>query len=73
MVTVHIEDGTAQAKALLELLETFPFVKIENTLEDGQPRYNAETEQAIEDARAGKNMIQAENARDLLRKLKEDV
>jgi hypothetical protein len=49
MVTVRIDDKSKQAKALIEMLKTFSFVEIED-----KPRYNEETEQAIQDARAGK-------------------
>lgn len=49
MVTVHINEKSKQAKALIEMLKTFSFVEIEE-----KPRYNEETEQALKDARAGK-------------------
>lgn len=49
MVTVKIKENSKQAKALLEMLKTFSFVEIVE-----KPRYNAETEKAIKDVRAGK-------------------
>lgn len=67
MVTVHIKENSKQAKALLEMLKTFSFVEIEE-----KPRYNEETERAIADVRAGRNIIKAKNAKDLLKTLKED-
>ena len=48
------------------MLKTFPFVEID----DEPNRYNDETEKAIRDARARKNMISAKNAEELLKKLK---
>jgi len=68
MVTVHIKENSQQAKALLEMLKTFPFVEIEE--EEEYTRYNAETEKAIKEARAGKGIIKAKNAEELLKKLK---
>jgi len=66
MVTVRIKENSKQAKALIAMLKTFPFVEV-----DEEPnRYNEETEKAIRDARAGKNMIRAKNAEELLKKLK---
>lgn len=49
MVTVHIDDQSEQAKAIVEMLKTFAFADVEEP-----PRYNEETEQAIRDVRAGK-------------------
>jgi hypothetical protein len=66
MVVVRIKENSKQAKAVIAMLKTFPFVEV-----DEEPnRYNDETEKAIRDARAGKNMIRAKNAEELLKKLK---
>lgn len=50
MVTIHINDESKQAQAVIEMLKTFPFIKIE----EEKPRYNEETEKAMKDAREGK-------------------
>ncbi len=65
MITVRIDDKSKQAKALIEMLKTFSFVEIED-----KPRYNEETEQAIRDARSGRNMIQTNSHDDLMEKLR---
>ncbi|REE05778.1 hypothetical protein [Marinoscillum furvescens] len=65
MVTVHINEKSKQAKALIEMLKTFSFVEIEE-----KPRYNEETEQAIKEAKAGKNLIQTKSHEDLMEKLR---
>jgi hypothetical protein len=49
MVTITIKENSKQAKAIIEMLKAFPFVEIHEN-----PRYNAETEQALKDFRAGK-------------------
>lgn len=66
MVIVKIKENSKQAKAVIAMLKTFPFVEID----DEPNRYNDETEKAIRDARARKNMISAKNAEELLKKLK---
>lgn len=66
MVTVRIKENSKQAKALIEMLKTFPFVEFK----EEPDRYNEETEKAIRDAREGKNMIRAKNVQHLLNKLK---
>lgn len=66
MVTIRIKENSKQAKALIEMLKTFPFVEFK----EEPDRYNEETEKAIRDAREGKNMIRAKNVQDLLNKLK---
>ncbi|MEQ9297193.1 MAG: hypothetical protein RIF33_01450 [Cyclobacteriaceae bacterium] len=65
MVTVHIDDKTEQAKAIVEMLKTFAFADVEEP-----PRYNEETEQAIRDVRAGKGLIHTESHEDLMGKLR---
>ncbi len=47
-ITVKIDKRTKQAKAVVEMLKTFDFVKFE------KPRYNKETEKAVKEAKAGK-------------------
>lgn len=47
-VTLKIDKRSKQAKAVLEMLKTFDFVKFE------EPRYNKETEDAIKEAKSGK-------------------
>jgi uncharacterized protein YcgI (DUF1989 family) len=49
MVTVKINEDSKQARALVEMLRTFPFVEFME-----KPRYNKETEKAIVEARTGK-------------------
>jgi len=66
MVTIRIKENSKQAKALIEMLKTFPFVEFK----EEPDRYNEETEKAIRDAREGKNMIRAKNVQHLLNKLK---
>lgn len=65
MTTVHIDDKSKQAKALIEMLKTFKFVKIEE-----QPRYNEETEQAMREAREGKNLHMTVSHEDLMEQLR---
>ena len=48
--TIKIDHRKKEAKALLEYLKSLPYIEIETE----KPRYNAETEKAIQDARAGK-------------------
>ncbi len=66
MITIRIKENSKQAKALIEMLKTFPFVEFK----EEPDRYNEETEKAIRDAREGKNMICAKNVQHLLNKLK---
>lgn len=66
MITIRIKENSKQAKALIEMLKTFPFVEFK----EEPDRYNEETEKAIRDAREGKNMIRAKNVQHLLNKLK---
>lgn len=47
-ITVRINKQSKQAKAVVEMLKTFDFVKFE------KPRYNKETEHAIEEVKSGK-------------------
>jgi hypothetical protein len=62
MTTVYIDDKTDQAKAVIEMLRTFGFARIEE-----QPRYNEETEQAMREAREGKTeKLDLENFRQQL-------
>jgi len=67
MVTVKIKENSGQAKALIQYLKSLSFVEID----DDQPRYNAETEKAIADVRAGIGMSRAESVEDLMKKLNE--
>jgi hypothetical protein len=64
MVTVKIKENSKQAKAVVEMLRTFSFVEIVE-----KPRYNAETEKAISDMRAGRGIHRAKNVDDLFKKL----
>ena len=63
--TIKIDQRKKEAKALLEYLKNLPFVEIE--LE--KPRYNAETEKAIQDARNGIGVTKVKNVADLFQKL----
>jgi hypothetical protein len=47
-ITVKIDKRSKQAKAVLEMLKTFDFVKFE------KPRYNKETENAIKEVKSDK-------------------
>jgi hypothetical protein len=47
-ITIKIDKRSKQAKAFYEYLKTLPFVEIE------EPRYNKDTEKAIEEAKSGK-------------------
>lgn len=48
MVTVKIKENSKQARALVEMLRTFPFVEFME-----KPRYNEQTENAIIEATSG--------------------
>ena len=60
---IKIDPRKKEAKALLDYLKNLPFVELE--LE--KPRYNAETEKAIQEARTGKS--QPTNLVDLRKQL----
>jgi len=62
---IKIDNRTKAAKLFIEYVKTLSFVKVE----DDQPRYNAETEKAIKEARAGKGIIKTKNHADLMKKL----
>ncbi len=64
-VTIKIDQRKKEAKALINYLQNLPYVKIEIE----KPRYNAETEKAIEDVRKGIGFIKADNIDDLFKKL----
>jgi hypothetical protein len=61
--TIKIDPRKKEAKALLDYLKNLPFVELE--LE--KPRYNAETEKAIQEVRTGKS--QPTNLVDLRKQL----
>jgi len=61
-ITLKIDKRSKQAKAVIEMLKTFDFVKFE------EPRYNKETEKAIKDAKAGKT-FKVKNSKDLFKEL----
>ena len=63
--TIKIDPRKKEAKALLEYLKNLPFVEFE--LE--KPRYNAETEKAIQEARNGIGITKVKNVVDLFQKL----
>ena len=65
--TIRIDQRKKEAKALLEYLKNLPFVEIELELE--KPRYNAQTEKAIQDARNGIGVTKVKNVADLFQKL----
>jgi len=48
-LTIRIDQRKKEARALLEFLKNLPFVEL-----DEKPRYNSETEKAIQKARLGK-------------------
>lgn len=64
MVTIKIKENSKQAKAVLEMLKTFPFVEVVE-----KQRYNATTEKTIRDARAGKGLHKANGTKDLMKQL----
>jgi antitoxin component of RelBE/YafQ-DinJ toxin-antitoxin module len=63
--TIKIDQRKKEAKALLEYLKNLPFVE----LEIDKPRYNAETEKAIQDAKNGIGITKVKNVTDLFQKL----
>ena len=65
MVYVKIKDNTAQAKALLAMLKTLPFVEIIE--KDNVP--NQTTLKAMKEVEAGK-VIRAKSAKELIKKLR---
>lgn len=64
MVTVRIKEDSKMAKAIIAMLRELPFVEFEK-----EKKYNAETEKAMQDARAGKGIIKAKNVSELMKKL----
>lgn len=63
--TIKIDQRKKEAKALITYLKNLPFVEIASE----KPRYNAETERAIQDARNGIGVTKVNNVADLFQKL----
>ncbi len=66
MVTIRIKENSKQAKALIEMLKTFPFVEFK----EEPDRYNEETEKAIRDAREGKKYDSRKKCAGLIKQTK---
>ena len=64
-ITIKIDNRKQEAKALLAYLNELPFVKVQNK----KPRFNAETEKAIQEAKRGIGLTKVENIADLFQKL----
>ncbi len=47
-ITIKIDKRSKQAKVFYEYLKTLPFIKLE------EPRYNKDTEKAIQEVKSGK-------------------
>ncbi len=47
-ITIKIDKRSKQARVFYEYLKTLPFIELE------EPRYNKETEKAIEEVKSGK-------------------
>jgi hypothetical protein len=66
MVYIKIHENTVQAKAVIAMLKTMPFVEL---VKDKLQLPNAATRKAINDARQGK-VIKVKNVSDLMKKLR---
>jgi hypothetical protein len=64
-IRIKLDYRKQEAKALLAYLNELPFVKVQNK----KPRFNAETEKAIQDAKTGIGLTTVENVVDLFQKL----
>lgn len=64
-ITIKLDPRKKEAKALIEFLKNLSFVEIEKE----KPRYNAETEKAIKDAKKGIGVTKAKSVADLFKKL----
>lgn len=62
---VRIDSRSKAAKLFIEYIKTLSFVKVESE----QPRYNSQTEKAIEEARAKKGITKTSDHADLMTKL----
>ncbi|WP_281238169.1 hypothetical protein [Flavobacterium praedii] len=63
-ITIKIDQRKKEARALLEFLKNLPFVE----LNIEKPRYNPETEKAIQDVRNG-NTFKVKNSKQLFAEL----
>lgn len=61
-ITIKIDQRKKEARALLEFLKNLPFVEVE-------PRYNPETEKAIQDAKNGIGLTTYKNSNDMFKKV----
>lgn len=64
-VIIKFDKRKKETKALLEYLKSLPYIEVETH----NPRYNAETEKAIQDAKKGIGVTTVENVADLFKKL----
>lgn len=74
-ITLKINEKSSLGKLFLEFVKTFVSEKkgveiVSPPVAKEKNRYNAETEKAIADARAGKGIIRAKNVDELFKKLK---
>lgn len=71
MKTIVIKENSKQAKAIIEMLKTFDFVEFIDGFKPAvkKPRYNAETEKAIQDARNGIGITTYKNSNDMFKKV----
>jgi hypothetical protein len=63
-ITIRIDQRKKESRALLDFLKTLPFVE----LDFDKPRYNSETEKAIQDVRDG-NTFKVKNSKQLFKEL----
>lgn len=69
MTTITINERSKAAKSFLEFARNLPFVIVHDEKRIAtKKRYNAETEKAIEDVRAGKT-FKVENSNQLFKEL----
>ncbi|MCC7332734.1 MAG: hypothetical protein IT232_09015 [Flavobacteriales bacterium] len=71
-ITLKINDNTAMGKSFLAFLKNLVAKdkSVEIVTKEEKNRYNTETEKAINEARAGKNLIKAKNVDELFKKLR---
>ena len=64
-VIIKFDQRKKETKALLEYLKSLPYIKVETH----EPRYNAATEKAIQDAKKGIGVTEVKSVDDLFKKL----
>ncbi len=63
-LTLKFDQSKKEVKALIEYLKSLPYIEVETE----KPRYNAETEKAIQDVRNGKT-FKVKNSKQLFKEL----